>query len=308
MANVLVIGGNGFIGSHLVDELTDKGADVFVFDQFSRSAVHWDRQGPRIVDGNFLNRGDISEAVRGMDAVVHMLSTTDPATAQKDPTLDIRTNVLGSVALFEECAAAGVDHVYFASSGGAIYGDQELRIFTEESRTMPISPYAIGKQTIESYLRFFSREYGLKSTAFRISNPYGTRQNPHKRQGIIPIFLRDLMLGKPLTVMGDGSMVRDYIYVNDLAKILADAIVLGPKSQTYNVGSGASTSINEIVDCIRQVTELSPEIVHIAAPTTYVKHVMLDVSRLRSEFGDFSFTPLAEGIAKTWEEICEQGI
>lgn len=308
MAKALVIGGNGFIGSHLVDALVDRGFAVSVFDQFSRSAPHWERPGPKIIDGNFLNRGDVAEAVKGMDLVVHMLSTTDPATARNDPTLDLRTNVLGSVALFEECVAAEVGHVYYSSSGGAIYGDQNQRLFSEESRTLPISPYAIGKLTIESYLRFFSREYGLRSTTFRISNPYGTRQNPHKRQGIIPIFLRDLLFGRPLTVMGDGSMVRDYIYVNDLARILAEMMSVGPKEQVYNVGSGVPTSINDIVRCVLEVTGKSPEITRIEAPTTYVKHVTLDISRLRGEFGEFEITPLEEGIGKTWEEIREQGI
>lgn len=308
MPRALVVGGNGFIGSHLVDALVDKGFDVSVFDQFSRSEPHWEREGPTILDGNFLNRGDVSEAVKGMDLVVHMLSTTDPATAQKDPTLDLRTNVLASIALFEECVSAGVGHVYYSSSGGAIYGDQDVRLFSEESRTLPISPYAIGKLTIESYLRFFSREYGLRSTTFRISNPYGTRQNPHKRQGIIPIFLRDLLMDRPLTVMGDGSMVRDYIYVNDLAGLLAEMMSVGPRRQVYNVGSGIPTSINDIVRCVVEVTGKNPEIVHVETPTTYVKHVTLDISRLRGEFGDPKTTSLKDGIAKTWEEIREQGI
>ncbi len=308
MADVLVIGGNGFIGSHLVDTLSAAGHRVSVFDMFPNGRPRWRAEGVEMINGNFLNEGDLSNAVSGRDVVVHLLSTTDPASAELDPTLDIRTNILGSVSLFEMCVDAGVQRVYFASSGGAIYGDQRATFFNEESRTLPVSPYAIGKLTIENYLRFFSKKFGLESTTFRISNPFGTRQNPHKRQGIIPIFLNHILRGEPITVMGDGSMVRDYIYVKDLAMILSTVISRGASEGVYNVGSGVATSVMDIVDAIESATGERPEIHWTPVPATYVDHVSLDTSRLTQEFGRFELTPLREGIARTWEEIREQGV
>ena len=217
MPNILVVGGNGFLGSHLVDALAaQEGTFIRAFDMFG-NGEHWKASGVEAFDGNFLNTDDIARAVSGMDVVVHMLSTTDPATAENDPTLDVRTNIQGSIDLFRACVDAGVGHVYYASSGGTIYGDQDKESYCEDDRTLPVSPYGIGKLTIENYMRFFARKYDLKSTSLRISNPYGTRQNPHKRQGIIPIFLRHVLNGEALTVMGDGSMFRDYIYVEDFA-------------------------------------------------------------------------------------------
>lgn len=303
MSRVLVIGGNGFIGSHLVDSLVSRGHTVAVFDLFDSTDHRWTAQGVETIAGDFLNTGDVERAVQNMDVVVHMLSTTDPAKSEEDPTLDVRTNILSSISLFQKCAEAGVSHVFFPSSGGAIYGSQNRSVFSEESPTFPISPYAIGKLAIENYLGYFARKYGLTSTIFRISNPYGTRQNPRKRQGIIPIFLRQIMKGEPVAVMGDGTMVRDYIYVNDVAEIMAEMITGSPRHNLYNLGSGVATSVNEIVNVVAQVTGVQPEIVRLPVPSTYVGHVTLDVTRLRAEVSDIELTPLVQGVAQTWREM-----
>ena len=144
----------------------------------------------------------------------------------------------------------------FASTGGAIYGDQgDKTVFSETDPTYPV--YAIGKLTIENYLRYFRRKHGLNSTVLRLSNPYGPRQNPNKRQGIIPIFLRQLALGRPVTVFGDGTMVRDYIYVADLAEMVAATVGRDPDQSLYNVGSGTGYSILEILDAVRAVRRAS---------------------------------------------------
>ncbi len=306
MADILVIGGNGFLGSHLVDALVVREHCVTVFDMFS-GTTHWVAEGVDIVDGNFLNIADLRRAVHGKQIVVHMLSTTDPATAENDPIVDIRTNILGSVELFQICADEGVEHVYFASSGGTIYGDRDQESFSEEDLTLPVSPYGIGKLAIENYMRFFERKYGLRSTSFRISNPYGTRQNPHKRQGIIPIFLRNILNNKPLTVMGDGTMFRDYIYVKDFANIVATMISTSPSQQVYNVGSGRGTTVNELVDAMVNVTGRHPVIEYRDVPSTYVHGSVLDTTRIQNEFGPFEMTELEVGIQRTWQEICEHG-
>ncbi len=305
MAKVLVVGGNGFIGSHLVDSLVRRGHEVSVFDLFDNAVRRWESPGVQLISGDFLNAGDVGEAVRGQDIVVHMLSTTDPATAERDPTLDVRTNLLSSISLFEQCVDAGVDRVFFPSTGGAIYGPQDQISFTEESPTRPISPYAIGKLAIENYLDYFYHRFGLHSTVVRISNPYGTRQNPRKRQGVIPIFLRQIMRGHPITVMGDGSMVRDYVYVEDVAEIMSRMITEGTPHPLYNLGSGRPTSVNQIVEVVSAVTGIEPIIVHAPTPPTYVPHVTLDVSRLREDFPGISITQLEAGVAKTWAEMRE---
>lgn len=307
MVDALVIGGNGFLGSHVVDALAHRGHTVAAFDRFGVLKPQFTAPGVTAISGDFLNAADVRAAVADRDVVLHFLSTTDPASAEDDPTLDIRTNIMSSVHLFEACADAGVGQVVFASTGGAIYGDQDLSVFREQDLTVPVSPYAIGKLAIEGYLRYFRRKRGLASTAFRISNPYGPRQNPAKRQGVIPIFLRRLAQGLPLTVYGDGSMVRDYMFVGDMAEMVADAVTQGMRHELYNLGSGVGTSLTELLACIGEATGLEPEVRHAPTPSTFVDHVTLDTSRFTAEFGTRPTTPLTEGIRRTWDEIREIG-
>jgi UDP-glucose 4-epimerase len=307
VANCLVIGGNGFIGSHVVDSLVARGHRVTVFDRHRLAPPRFDGQGVELVAGDFLNIADIRAALAGQEVVLHMLSTTDPATAQGDPTIDIRTNITSSVQLFAACVDAEVSRVYFASSGGTIYGDQDKRVFAEDDLTLPVSPYAIGKLAIEGYLRYFHRTHGLASTTFRISNPYGPRQNPLKRQGVIPIFLRRVLQGEPLTVLGDGAMVRDYLYVRDLAEMIAEVVTVGPSQDLYNLGSGVGTTITELVDTIRGVTGRPVAVEHRPRPATFVDHVVLGVERFEREFSSRAATTLTDGVRLTWEEMIHHG-
>lgn len=306
VARTVVIGANGFIGSHLVDILAAEGHDVTAFGRFSSPVPKFSARGVRLVRGEFLNRADIDMLVRGADLVFHFLSTTTPATAESDPTLDIRTNVVQSVELLEACVTAGVGHVYFASTGGAIYGPQGKESYVETDRTEPVSPYAIGKLSIENYLRYFSVMHGLRSTALRISNPYGTRQPAHRRQGLIPIALRQIVEGKSIVRFGDGSMVRDYLYVEDLVRMIARMIEAPPIHPTYNLGSGVGHSVNEVLDSLRRVAGRDFGVIEQPVPATFVDRVVLDTSRFRGEFGQFDLTSLDEGVSRTYEEIRAQ--
>jgi UDP-glucose 4-epimerase len=303
VADVLVIGGNGFIGSHVVDALARRGESVAAFDRFGRIEPQFDADDVEVISGDFLNGDDIRRAVAGRHVVVHMLSTTDPASAENDPTVDIRTNVLGSVELFRACVEAKVSRVVFASTGGAIYGDQPQTVFSEADQALPVSPYAIGKLAIESYLRYFGRKFGLDSTVVRISNPYGPRQNPEKRQGVIPIFLRRVADGLPLTIYGDGSMIRDYVYVADVAEMVADVSIGNPQHDVYNLGSGLGSSLLEIIDMIRAVTGRELECRYQPVPPTFVDHVTLATGRFEAEFASRPTTSMADGIRLTWEDI-----
>jgi len=305
VADVLVVGGNGFIGSHIVDALVPRGHRVSAFDRFGTSRTQFGAAGVRVLAGDFLNAADVRRAVAGQHVVVHMLSTTDPATAENDPTMDVRTNLLSSIDLLGACADAGVRHVVFASTGGAIYGDQNRAVFSEDDPTLPVSPYAIGKLAIEHYLRYFRRKRDLASTVVRISNPYGPRQNPAKRQGVIPIFLRRLADGQPVTVFGDGSMVRDYVYVADVAEMVADIIEATPRHDLYNLGSGRGHSLDEIMRVVEEVTGRQLDRRYEPAPPTFVDHVTLATARFEAEFRSRPTTTLAEGIRRTWEDIVD---
>ncbi|WOF22358.1 NAD-dependent epimerase/dehydratase family protein [Microbacterium betulae] len=306
MTRCLVIGGNGFIGSYVVDELVAAGHEVTVFDRFS--GLRRFRADPvREVAGDFLNVGDVEDIVAGQDVIFHLLSMTNPASAEADPLLDIRTNVTASIELFRVAAEASVGHLYFVSTGGAIYGEQPTNVVDEDATPLPVSPYAIGKLTIERYLDYFRRVHGLQSTILRLSNPYGPRQSPTRRQGVIPIFLRNLASGRPITVFGDGSMERDYIYVEDAAKMLVAPMAGGGRHAVYNVGSGRSHSLNEIIASIRRVTGIEPVIERKPTPPTFVQHIALSTDRYRSDFGEPTrLVDLDEGVRRTWTTMTEK--
>jgi UDP-glucose 4-epimerase len=303
MARCLVVGGNGFLGSHLVDTLVSSGHDVSVFDRFRGGALTYESTGVRQIVGDFLNRTDLEAAVQGIDLVFHFLSATTPATAESDPTLDIRTNVVQSVELFRACAAAGVERIFFASTGGAIYGNQGLSRYSEEMPANPVSPYGIGKLTIEHYLEYFRATTGIEYTILRISNPYGPRQRKGRKQGLIPIALGKILAGEPVVVFGDGSMVRDYIYVGDLVAMVEKLSHGQNLHDIYNLGSGEGLSVKNVLSTLREVTGRDFHVENVTKPKTFVDSVVLDTGRYRSEFAPGFALTLDEGVRRTWHAM-----
>lgn len=305
MVESLVIGANGFLGSHLVDTLSANGHAVTAFDRFSSGAPRF--QAPAsILVGDFLSDQDLRAAVEGKDYVFHFLSTTTPASTVENPTLDVASNITQSVQLLSFCVGAGVKRFYFASTGGAIYGNQNLEVFSERAATLPVSPYAIAKQAVESYLRYYRAVHHLDSTVFRISNPYGPRQLASKGQGLIPMALARILAGKQVTQFGDGSMVRDYIYVDDLmARIMALVQAEQPRHDTYNLGSGSGHTVAEVIEAIGSVAGRPYTLDILPAPATFVPKVILDTLRFDEEFGSLSITSLVEGLSLTYAAFGE---
>jgi UDP-glucose 4-epimerase len=303
VAKCLVFGGNGFLGSHLVDMLVGSGHDVSVFDRFSGGVPKFSATNVTKIVGDFLDNSQVAEAISGQEYVFHFLSFTTPVTAQGDPTLDIRTNLTQTVKMLELAAAAGICRMFFASTGGAIYGSRDQNSFSEIDQTWPVSPYAIVKLSIENYLRYFKVTHGLDYLVFRISNPYGSRQKTNTQQGLIPVALHRVHGGLPITRFGEGTMVRDYIYVDDVMKMIKITMDGERHHDTYNIGRGEGQSVNEILEAVGRVTKLNVNVREVPTPTTFVQRSVLDMARFRTDFGEFSYTPLHEGILKTWQAM-----
>jgi UDP-glucose 4-epimerase len=299
MTSSLVIGGNGFIGAKLVDSLMDLGHSVRVLDRFSLGTRNFSSQHAELVVADFQDQVRVREAVEGIDTVFHFLSATTPASAQSDPSLDVRGNVLPSLALFDACANSGVKRLVFASTGGAIYGNQSESRLTETSPTLPLSPYAIAKLTLENYLRYFNVTRGLESVSLRISNPYGPGQHRGKPQGLIPIAVRAGLTRDEILQYGDGSMIRDYLYVDDLVDMILKVALTEPKFPVYNLGSGVGHSLSEVLGEIEAALGYPLRRRVVDAPETFVDKVVLDMTRFSGEFGMPSLTPLPEGILRT---------
>ncbi len=311
MAKCLVLGANGFIGSHLVDSLAEQGHFVRCFDRYKSNSVIFsnaEHHNVEIVSGDFLNSTSLKEAVEGMDYVFHFISTTTPITSDNDPSVDIDTNIRMSIELFKICTEKGVKRVIFASTGGAIYGNVPTHDpISERVCPKPVSPYAIGKLTIENYLRYFQTKYGLNSLVMRISNPYGPRQNTLSGQGVIPIFLEKVLRNEPITIYGDGSMIRDYIYVEDVAHLIVEAFDKNLEiCDIYNIGSGEGRSVNELVEVIETVTGNKVTKEFKAVPSTFVDHIVLDTSKFIKDFDIRPQYKFEEGIQRTWEYLKNQ--
>jgi UDP-glucose 4-epimerase len=301
----LVLGANGFMGSHVVDSLVENGFSVRAFGQFdsleTRFRPHEDIE---LYSGNFLNHADVKEALKGVDYVFHLISTTTPATAEADPLIDIDTNIKGSVDLFQGAVDAGVKRLIYTSSGGTVYGEpKDNEALNENDGLAPISPYGIGKAAIEFYLNYFNVKHGLDSTVFRIANPYGERQPRFRKQGVIPIFIEKILSKEPITVMGDGSMIRDYVYVRDVADMMVRTLKTEPKHKVYNLGSGVGHSLNEIIETIETVSGKKAVISHVETPSTFVHSSVLDTRRYNDEFGQIEMTTFEDGVSKTYEYL-----
>jgi UDP-glucose 4-epimerase len=297
------LGANGFIGSHLVDALVEQGDTVRAFGRQEEQPAYSESKQVEPLIGDFLNSTDLKTALVGIDVVYHLISTTTPAASDDNPTVDIDTNVRMGVELFKLCVEAGVKRVFFASTGGAIYGENPHPPYSETDATNPVSPYAISKLTLENYLRYFRRKHDLRSVALRISNPYGERQPLHRKQGVIPIFLENIAQDKPLTVLGNGSMVRDYVYVKDVAHMIVKLSHGNPKHEVYNIGSGVGMTVNEIVAMAEQVSGKTANIIHQPAPPTFTHTAVLNTSRFVDEFGALPLTNLEDGMRTTYAYI-----
>lgn len=300
MTSVLVVGGNGFIGSHLVDRLAADGHEVVVFDRFSSGVPRYVATGVRAVVGDLADTAALRGAMGGVDEVFHLVSPTTPATAATDPVADIRDALPQSVALLQAAVDAGVGRVVFASSGGTVYGDQPVEAFAETHPAAPISPYAVGKLAVEGYLRYFHRTTGLDTTALRIANPYGHRQRGARGQGVIAIALHAIAEGRPVTVFGDGSMVRDYVHIDDVTDTIAAMTGRPHAHEVYNLGSGRGVSLTELLAVMGDVTGMPVVTEHADVPPSFVQRSVLDIGRVEAEFGTSPRVALRDGIAEVW--------
>jgi len=301
----LVIGGNGFIGTNLVEALLADGYQVRILDRYP-SRYRDPFPDAEYIVGDLGNHGDVISAVKGIDHVFHLAYTTLPQTSNDDPVYDVRSNIADTVQLLQECRGSGVKKVIFISSGGTIYGVPQQIPITEEHPTEPICSYGISKLAIEKYLNLFYKLWGLEYVVARLSNPYGEQQNPNSKQGAVGVFLGNIQQGKPITIWGDGSVVRDYIYIGDVSKALIAAAKYqpGPKDQrVFNIGEGTGISLNELIEAIKQVVDKPVEVKYTPGRPVDVPANVLDITRAKEALKWQPEMELKEGLTRTWKWI-----
>lgn len=283
----LVLGGAGFIGSHIVDALLERGNEVRVFDRpnidtknILNSISHIEFQS-----GDFSNESDLAKALEGIDVVVHLVSTTIPSMSNVDPIYDVETNIAGTIRMLSLAKDTGVKKVVFASSGGTVYGEPLYLPIPENHPNDPICSYGITKLAIEKYLHLFQHLHGLDYSILRIANPYGERQNTGSGLGAINTFLWKVVNKEPITIWGDGEVSRDYFHISDLTAAFVGVIEGGIPSKIYNIGSGVAYSLNEILDVIQTVTGEKAVVHYTPGRKSDVSSNYLDISKAQQDFG-----------------------
>jgi UDP-glucose 4-epimerase len=319
---ILVTGGAGFIGSHIVEQLLSGGHDVEVIDDCSSGLKqNIPSEVPlHIVD--IVDTQRVSAVIEGMkpEAICHQAAQMSVSRSVREPLFDAKVNCLGLINVLDAAVKVGCPRVVFASSGGVLYGDVASAV-TETKLANPVSPYGITKWVGERYLAFYAKEYRLKAVALRYSNVYGPRQNPHGEAGVVAIFCKKSIAGELATINGDGEYIRDYVYGPDVARanVLAltqDLSCVEPSSLTsLNVGTGIGTSVNQLEKMIRSNMSdtmkskgkkfLSLDPVYGPARPGDLRSNCIDASLARNILGWEPCVSLQDGLQKTTEWFVE---
>src|ERR1035437_775079 len=296
---VLVTGGAGFIGSNLADRLVEEGHHLVVLDDLSSgkrdqvpAAANFYQME---LDSRWLDR--VIEREKP-EAVCHLAAQISVRQSVEDPVFDARVNILASIGLIEACRTHGVSRFVFTSTGGAIYGDADEVPTPETYVAAPVAPYGTSKLCVEHYLYCFRELYGFSSAALRLSNVYGPRQDPHGEAGVVAIFSRALLEGRPATINGDGLQTRDYVYVGDVV----EAFVLALRSDaqdSFNVGTATETNVNELYGQVARATGSNAPALYGPPRPGEQKRSSIDPSLIRRELGWEPRVQLPEGIGLT---------
>ena len=302
--NILVLGAAGFIGTNLTIKLAENKENQITLVDKSKNYFS------DIEEFGFLNV-DLKESslyadmdfslLEGQDIVYHLVSTNIPTSSNQHISRDIQANVLFSSNLFNGCVKYGVKKVVFISSGGTVYGKESKCPLSENRPTNPITSYGVQKITIEKLLYLYNYMYGLDYRIIRLANPYGPYQRPNGVLGVVTTFTYKALKGEKLQVYGDGSVVRDFIYIDDVVRGILNIVEGENKHHTFNLGCGYGTSIKEVVETVKRVVGVDVEVVYKEGRAVDVPVNYLDISRYEKYYSKLNPINLEEGIKRTAE-------
>ena len=297
--NILVTGGAGFIGSHIVDQFVQEGHRVSVIDDLStgkRKQVHRDAVFYKLnvcstrVEQVFKKERPV--------VVVHMAAQMNVRKSTEDPVFDAEVNIMGTLRLLGLAVRYGARKILFASSGGTVYGEQEAFPASESHPTQPLSPYGISKLTCEYYLEYYRHVAGLKYVALRLANIYGPRQNADGEAGVVAIFTQQMLAGEQPQINGNGFQTRDYVYVGDVVEAVR-AVFVPSVEGIFNVGTGTETTVNELFTRLKELTNAQCREIHGPAKKGEQTRSVLDAGKLEKETAWTQSVSLSEGLDET---------
>jgi UDP-glucose 4-epimerase len=308
---ILVTGGGGFIGSHLADLLLEQGHSIRVLDNFStgrRSNLPKEHLTLDIITGDIRVKDDVEKAVSGVDAIVHLAAVASVQASVEDPIGTHEVNLIGTVNLLEAAKKHNVKKFVFASSA-AVYGNTEHVPVSEQCLLSPLTPYAADKLSSEYYIDFYRRQYDLDPVIFRFFNIFGPRQDPSSPySGVISIFMQRAIDSQPITVFGDGLQSRDFVYVADLVRLLANAVT-GQNLHPYamNVGNGEQTNLKDLFEMITQFTANDLDVIYSEPRSGDIRHSCAVNSLLMEKMGYKSKYPVVDGLKITYDWYLSKG-
>lgn len=294
-----IIGGGGFLGVHLAQALKQHGAEVRAYGRSlyfpeALKSVDW-------MSGTLEETQKLSAFLDGADCVFHLAGTSTPASSEANRQQDVANAVIGSLNLLDLCIKLGIDKVVFASSGGTVYGDAASPPFSERTTPNPISTYGINKLSAEFYFRLYNRTCGMRNVILRIANPFGPYQHVLKRQGVIPIFIRQALEGKPIRIWGDGTVTRDYLFGSDVAEAMVAAAQHDGPESVFNIGSGVGRSLNDILASLQDVLGVEPDIQYQPSRSLDIPSSVLDCTLAAQVLGWRARTPWSDALRETWQ-------
>lgn len=307
---IVIFGGGGFIGSAIIDRLLLDGHYLRIFERprvepyrkFSETEqVEW-------TTGDILSMHDISIALDSMELIIHLVSTTLPKGSNDDPIYDIQSNLVGTLQILNTMVAMNVRKIIFISSGGTVYGTPQYLPIDEEHPCEPQVSYGITKLAIEKYLKLYEKIHGIKTITLRVANPFGKRQRIETAQGAVGVFLYRALNGLPIEIWGDGSVIRDYIYMDDVAEIFARAVTYNGSKSIFNVSRGVGTSLNELVGIIEEILGHTIEKRYLPARNCDVPISILCNKLAQQEMGWAPTVTLLEGINLTSEWMLKERV
>lgn len=290
--SVLITGGAGFIGSHIAEAYLAAGWSVTCLDDLSRGKAEQVPSGATLVRADVRDKDAFHTVADGkFDVVIHQAAQIDVRVSVHEPALDASINLVGFANILAGVAAGKVKRVVFASSGGVVYGDPEVIPTPEPTANLPISPYGVSKLAGEHYLRVLGEIHGFEGVALRYANVYGPRQDPKSEAGVVSIFVSRLLAGQPLTIFGDGTQTRDYVFVRDVAQanLLAGSAHVSRGDRldvpAYNIATGRETSVNDLAAFVGSAMGVSPVIEYADPRAGELARSCLDVSKAARELG-----------------------
>lgn len=299
---ILVLGGSGFIGTHLVAKLCSLKYKVRVFDRGCRTVKKF--AGVEYFQGDFGDSIELEKALKNVDLVIHAISTTIPATSNLNPTEDIKTNLINTVNLLQLMRKFDIKRIIYLSSGGTVYGVPHFLPITENHSQNPICSYGIVKLAIEKYLFLYQQLYSLTPVVFRISNPYGPGQHRLGIQGAISTFLTRVINKETIHIWGDGSVIRDYIYITDLVDAFIRALE-SDVSGVFNIGSSMGHSLLDVLNSIENITNIKAIVEHKPCREFDIQEVVLDCGLAEEKFGWKAMVSMEQGIEYLYDWIID---